>query len=99
MFNTEPGAYSAAAYACTQVFLQALQAVGAAAGTDQAALREAVRAYVADPSNSYTTALGKFNFDAAGDTSQKIVSYYGYDAATKAWKFLQQRDFTANPMQ
>ncbi len=26
--NPDPGAYTAAAYACTQVFLQALQAVG-----------------------------------------------------------------------
>ena len=96
-FSTDAGSYSAAAYACTQVFLQALQAVGPAAGTDQAALRAAVRAYIADPSHSYTTALGKFNFDAAGDTSQKIVSYYAYDATSKDWKFLSQRDFTANP--
>ena len=30
MFNTDPGAYSAPAYACTQVFLQALKAVARA---------------------------------------------------------------------
>ena len=30
-FSTDPGAYSAPAYACTQVFLAALKAVGAAA--------------------------------------------------------------------
>ena len=75
MFNTDPGAYSAAGYACTQVFLQALAKVGAGV-TDLAALREAVRAYVATPSNTYDTALGTFSFDANGDTSQKIVSYY-----------------------
>ncbi len=97
-FNTDPGAYTAAAYACTQVFLQALQAVGSTT-TDLAALREAVRAYVADPSHTYTTALGSFNFDAAGDTSQKIISYYTYDSSTKDWKFLQQRDFSKNPLQ
>ena len=96
-FNTDPGAYTAAAYACTQVFLQALQAVGSTT-TDLAALREAVRAYVADPSHTYTTALGSFNFDAAGDTSQKIISYYTYDSSTKDWKFLQQRDFSKNPL-
>ncbi len=95
-FNTTPGAYTAAAYACTQVFLQALQAVGTGV-TDMGALREAIRAYVATPTNTYKTALGTFNFDAAGDTSQKIVSYWAYDAATQAWKFIQQRDFTANP--
>jgi branched-chain amino acid transport system substrate-binding protein len=97
-YNTDPGAYTAAAYACTQVFLQALQAVGSTT-TDLAALREAVRAYVADPSHSYNTALGTFNFDAAGDTSQKIISYYTYDATSKDWKFLQQRDFSKNPLQ
>lgn len=97
-FNAEPGAYTAAAYACTQVFLQALQAVGTGQ-TDLKALREAVRAYVADPSHSYKSALGTFSFDAAGDTSQKIVSYYQYDSSTKDWKFLQQRDFSKNPLQ
>ncbi len=97
MFNTEKGAYTAAAYACTQVFLQALQAVGSGV-TDLAALREAVRAYVADPSHKYSTALGTFSFDANGDTTQKIVSYYQFDPTTKDWKFMQQRDFAANPI-
>ncbi len=97
-FGTDPGAYSAAGYACTQVFLQALQAVAASAGSDLATLREAVRAYVADPSHSYDTVLGKFSFDANGDTTQHIISYYGYDATTQDWKFLQQRDFTAKPL-
>ena len=96
-FTDAPGSYSAAAYACTQVFMQALQAVGSSAGSDMAKLREAIRAYVADPSHSYVTALGKFNFDAAGDTSQKIVSYWAFDSGTQGWKFLSQRDFTANP--
>ncbi len=97
-FGKDPGAYSAAAYACTQVFLQALKDVGTGV-TDLAKLREAVRADVADPSHSYDTALGKFTFDAAGDTSQKIISYYQYDATSKDWKFLQQRDFSKNPLQ
>jgi branched-chain amino acid transport system substrate-binding protein len=98
MFNADPGSYSAAAYACTQVFMQALQAA-AADGSDLTKLREDVRAYVADPSHSYTTALGKFNFDATGDTSQKIVSYYQFDATAKDWKFVKQRDFSLEPLQ
>jgi len=98
-FTDAPGAYSAPAYACTQVFLSALAAVGASAGGDPAKLREAVRAYIADPANSYVTALGKINFDANGDTSQKIVSYWSFDPTTKGWKFMSQRDFTANPVQ
>jgi len=97
MFTDAPGSYSAPAYACTQVFLQALQAVGSTAGSDMAKLREAIRSYVATTSNSYVTALGKINFDANGDTSQKIVSYWGFDSGTQGWKFLSQRDFTANP--
>jgi len=97
MFNDAPGAYSAAGYACAQVYLQALAKVGAGI-TDPAALREAVRAYVATPSNTYDTALGTFSFDASGDTSQKIISYFAYDPTTKGWKFLKQRDFTAEPL-
>ena len=46
----------------------------------------------------YDTALGKFNFDASGDTTQKIISYYAYDATSKDWKFLSQRDFTLTPL-
>ena len=41
---------------------------------------------------------GKFSFDATGDTTQKIISYYQFDATSKDWKFLSQRDFTANPI-
>jgi branched-chain amino acid transport system substrate-binding protein len=96
-YNTEPGAYTAASYACTQAFLQALKDVGPAAGGDLAKLREAIRAYLADPSHTYQSALGTFSFDAAGDTSQKIISYFQYDASTKDWKFLSQRDFVKNP--
>ncbi len=97
MFNTDPGSYSAPAYACTQVFLQALKAVGAGV-TDLAQLREKVRAYVADSSHSYDTVLGTFTIDSNGDTSQHVISYYQFDPTTKDWKFLQQRDFTANPI-
>lgn len=98
MFNTDPGSYSAPAYGCVQVFLQALKAVSAGV-TDLAQLREKVRAYVADPSNTYDTVLGTFHFDKDGDTSQHVISYYQYDAGTKDWKFIKQRDFTADPIQ
>jgi branched-chain amino acid transport system substrate-binding protein len=97
-FKTDPGAYSAPAYACTQVFLQALKDASASAGGDLAKLREAIRAYVADPSKSYDTVLGKFNFDKDGDTSQHTISYYKYDPAKKDWAFFKQRDFAAEPV-
>lgn len=97
-FKTDPGAYSAPAYACAQVFLDALKAVGSGQ-TDLAKLREAVRAYVADPSHKYDTVLGSVGFDANGDTTQHTISYYKYDATAKDWVFFKQRDFTANPIQ
>ncbi len=97
-FNADPGSYSAPGYACTQIFLQALQAVAASAGGDLAKLREAIRAYVVDPKNSFDTVLGKVSFDANGDTTQHTISYYQFDPTTKDWKFLKQRDFTADPV-
>jgi len=96
-FGKDPGSYSAPAYACTQVFLQALKDVGTGV-TDLGQLREKIRAYVADPSKSYDTVLGKFNFDKDGDTSQHTISYYQFDPGTKDWKFIKQRDFTADPV-
>ena len=57
------------------------------------ALRENVRAAAVDPSVKYTSVIGEFQFDANGDTSQKIISFYGYDPATKDWAFKSQLDF------
>ncbi len=96
-FNTDPGSYSAPGYACTQIFLEALKAVGTGV-TDLAQLREAVRAYVADTSHTYDTVLGKVGFDANGDTTQHTISYYKFDPTTKDWAFFKQRDFTADPV-
>ena len=96
-FNSDPGAYSAPGYACTQIFLEALKAVSPGV-TDLGKLREAVRAYVADPTHTFDTVLGKVGFDANGDTTQHTISYYQFDPTTKDWKFLKQRDFTADPV-
>src|SRR4051794_14018658 len=96
-FNADPGSYSAPGYACTQIFLQALKTVGTGV-TDLGQLREKIRAYVADPNNKYDTVLGKVGFDANGDTTQHTISYYQYDPTAKDWKFLKQRDFTADPV-
>jgi len=96
-FGTAPGAYSAPAYACAQVFLQALKAVGTGV-TDLATLRSKIRAYVADPANKYDTVLGTVGFDANGDTTQHTISYYKFDPTTKDWAFVKQRDFVADPI-
>jgi len=95
-FNTAPGAYSAPAYACAQVILQALQAAGSV--SDMATLREDVRSYIATPTNSFATVLGTITFDANGDTSQHTISYYKFDPATKDWLFFKQRDLSADPL-
>ena len=87
MFGAEPGAYSASGYACAQVILEALKNVGAD--------RAKVRAYVTDPSHTYDTVLGKFQFDKNGDTTQRIISDYTFDPGTKDWKFVSQKDFGA----
>ncbi len=96
-FTDAPGSYSAPGYACTQIFLQALKAVGTGV-TDLAQLRELVRAYVADTTHKFDTVLGTVGFDANGDTTQHTISYYQFDPTTKDWKFLKQRDFTADPV-
>lgn len=84
-YGSEAGAYSASGYACAQIYLQALAKVG----ND----REAVRAYVTTTSNSFDTVLGTITFDANGDTSQHIISYYKFDPTTKDWAFFEQKDF------
>jgi branched-chain amino acid transport system substrate-binding protein len=86
-WNAEPGAYSASGYACAQVFLQALSKVGSD--------REAVRSYVTTTANTFSTVLGTVSFDANGDTTQRVISYYKFDATTKDWAFFKQKDFGA----
>lgn len=91
-----PGAYSALAYACTQVLLQAIDAnIGAAA--DLAALREAVRASIIGQPTLWDTVLGEISFDANGDSSQKFISFYATDSTLNdgdgGWNFVKQQDF------
>ncbi len=87
-FGTKsPGAYSAAAYACTQIFLDAFRHVGKPD-------RAGIRAYVTSGA-TFTTVLGTLHFDANGDTSQKIISEYKFDPTLNGgdWKFVKQVDF------
>ena len=90
-YGTDPTGYSATGYACAQVVLNALGR--AAAATDMKALRENVRVAGVDTTAKYTTVIGEFQFDKNGDTSQKIISFYGYDTGTKDWAFKSQLDF------
>ena len=95
-FGEEPTDYAAAAYACAQVILASLEAI-AADGPDAEGLREAVRAYAVDPAHRFETAIGTVGFDANGDSTQQVVSFYRVDpeAADGAgdWALMKQQDF------
>jgi branched-chain amino acid transport system substrate-binding protein len=91
-YGSDPTGYSATGYACAQVVLDAMKRAGPTA-TDVKDLREKLRAAAVDPSINYTSVIGAFKFDANGDTSQKIISFYAYDPATKDWVFKEQLDF------
>lgn len=95
-FNSDPGAYSALAYACTQVILKAI-ADSAASASDMKALRAAVRSYIFDPSKSYDTVLGSINFTANGDIKQAYISFYKVDPSLSGgkggWTFVKQQAF------
>jgi branched-chain amino acid transport system substrate-binding protein len=90
-YGADPTGYSATGYACAQVVLDAINR--AAPASDMAALKESVRVAAVDTSVTYTTVLGEIKFDENGDTSQKIISFYAYDPATKDWVFKEQVDF------
>ena len=90
-YGADPTGYSATGSACAQVVLDAIKRAGDQ--PDLKTLREKVRAAAVDPSITYTSVIGSFKFDANGDTSQKIISFYGYDPATKDWVFKSQLDF------
>ncbi len=95
-YGKDPGAYSAPAYACTQIILKALEA-SASGASDMKDLRSKVRAYVTDTNNKFDTVLGSVSFDENGDSSQKIISYYKVDTTADSgkgdWVFDSQKDF------
>jgi branched-chain amino acid transport system substrate-binding protein len=92
-YGRDATGYAATGYACAQVVIDALKRAGTAGASDMKDLREKVRAAAVDTSVKYTTIIGEFSFDKNGDTSQKIISFYGYDPATKDWVFKSQVDF------
>ena len=95
-FGEEPTDNAAAAYACAQVILASLEAI-AADGPDAEGLREALRAYAVDPDHRFETIIGTVGFDANGDSTQQVVSFYRVDpeAADGAgdWALIKQQNF------
>jgi branched-chain amino acid transport system substrate-binding protein len=94
-----PGAYSGPAHACAVVILESLKASLASNPADDAAIREAVRAYAADPANKFETVLGTESFDKNGDTTQPYISFYVTDPAAEGgagdWVFKEQQSFAS----
>ncbi len=98
-YGIDATGYAGQGFGCAQVVLDAINRAGATNPADMTALREAVRAAGTSTTNTYKTILGDITFDANGDTSQKIVSIYSYDAAGAAgkgdWKFETQVDYAS----
>lgn len=92
-YGVDAGAYSASGYACAQVVLDAIKAAAAKGDVT----REAVRAAGTDTATTFNTVLGPVQFDAVGDTSQKIISLYTVDLTAAEgvgdWIFDTQVDY------
>jgi branched-chain amino acid transport system substrate-binding protein len=99
-FGREPDEYTASAYACTEVVLDALRKV-AAKGATAAGLREALRSQAVDPDNQYDTVLGSIGFDANGDSRQQFVTFYRVDPnaddGNGDWVIEKQQDYGPAP--
>jgi branched-chain amino acid transport system substrate-binding protein len=97
-FGSDPGAYSAIAYACAQVIIQGIQKAVAGGATDLAAIREAVRAGTTASGNSFDTIIGKVSFDVNGDTTSPYMSFYKTDLTLNngvgGWTWVKQQAFT-----
>jgi len=83
------GDYSAAAFACTQVILDAI----AKASTTGQPTRELVRQAAMDPSATVQSVFGQLTFDENGDNRTQAVTVYSADPQSSgpAWQRLQQR--------
>ena len=97
-FGTDPGAYSAIAYACAQVIIQGIAKAVAAGTTDLPGIREAVRANTTAAGNSFDTVIGKVSFDVNGDTTAPFMSFYKTDLTLNSnvggWTWVKQQAFT-----
>jgi len=80
-YGKDATGYAIQGFACMQVILDAIGRASATNPSGDAAVREAVRKAGSDTSYTYHIALGDVNFDANGDTSQKINTVYGVDPA------------------
>jgi len=92
-YGIDATGYAAQGFACAQIFLDALGRASATNPSGMTALREALRVALTDTTHTYKTVQGDITFTAEGDTSQRIVSIYSFDATTSDWKFETQVDY------
>jgi branched-chain amino acid transport system substrate-binding protein len=101
-FGKAPGAYSAIAYACTQVIIAGIAKAVAAGTTDEAAIREAVRTNSVSGA-SFDTVIGTVAFDKNGDITTPFMSFYKVDLSLPGvtgknvpgnWVYVKQQAFT-----
>lgn len=96
-FGSDPGAYSAIAYACAQTIIAGITKAVAAGTTDPAGIREAVRANETAAGNKFSTIIGDVTFDKNGDTTAPYMSFYKTDmtlnAGTGGWVWVSQQAF------
>ncbi|HEX9036661.1 MAG TPA: branched-chain amino acid ABC transporter substrate-binding protein [Ktedonobacterales bacterium] len=77
--------YSAAAYACATIEIDAIKAI---IKSGKAPTREAVRDYIAG--NTFSTVIGNISFDANGDNAgAKVFSVYAVSADGSKWDYQQ----------
>lgn len=97
-YGKAPGAYSAASYACAQVIIAGIEKAVTAGTTDNAAIREAVRANSVVAGNSFDTVVGTIGFDKNGDITTPFMSFYKTDLTAGGgkgdWVYVKQQAFT-----
>lgn len=79
-YTIDATGYAIQGYVCMQILLDAIGRASATNPSGDAAVREAVRKALSDTTHKYQTAMGEISFDANGDTSQKTVSVYKFEA-------------------
>jgi branched-chain amino acid transport system substrate-binding protein len=91
-FGAPPPRYAAAAYACAEIVIAALDRLGVRPNASPADWREALRALVAQGGLTFPTVLGSIGFDGNGDVQPPAVSVYAYDGVSADWVFREAID-------
>lgn len=99
-FGAEPDEYAAAAYACVEIIVAAMQGI-APRGPAVHEVRELVRAFAVDSSRRYETILGTVGFDGNGDALQQFVTFYRIEPSAAGgagdWVIFKKQDYGPAP--